>query len=138
MALRRRQARRTVVVARRRKAHLLGALRDLQARRLFCVSLGAISTSRIAYIRELGLGMIIAVAIDATIVRAILVPALMRLLGDWNWWAPRPLQILHTRLTAARGRGTEEPESRILDSMATRPAQCETRQSSRTTPAKPS
>ena len=39
-----------------------------------------------------------AVLIDATIVRALLVPALMRLLGDWNWWAPRPLARLHRRL----------------------------------------
>jgi RND superfamily putative drug exporter len=39
-----------------------------------------------------------AVLIDATIVRALLVPALMRLLGDWNWWAPRPLARLHERI----------------------------------------
>ena len=35
--------------------------------------------------------------IDATIVRALLVPSLMRLLGDWNWWAPKPLRWLHHR-----------------------------------------
>jgi RND superfamily putative drug exporter len=37
------------------------------------------------------------VAIDATIVRALLVPALMALLGKWNWWAPRPLRRVHAR-----------------------------------------
>jgi uncharacterized membrane protein YdfJ with MMPL/SSD domain len=39
-----------------------------------------------------GLGTAVAVLIDATIVRALLVPSLMKLLGDLNWWAPRPLR----------------------------------------------
>jgi RND superfamily putative drug exporter len=43
------------------------------------------------FIKMIGVGMIIAILIDATIVRALLVPASMRLLGRWNWWAPRPL-----------------------------------------------
>jgi RND superfamily putative drug exporter len=42
----------------------------------------------------LGFGVAVAVLIDAAIVRALLVPALMRLLGDWNWWVPRPLARL--------------------------------------------
>jgi RND superfamily putative drug exporter len=42
----------------------------------------------IVLIKALGLGTAIAVFLDATIVRALLVPATMRLLGDWNWWAP--------------------------------------------------
>jgi RND superfamily putative drug exporter len=44
--------------------------------------------------KEMGVGLAVAVLIDATIVRALLVPALMRLLGDWNWWVPRPLAKL--------------------------------------------
>jgi uncharacterized membrane protein YdfJ with MMPL/SSD domain len=44
-----------------------------------------------------GLGTVAAVLIDATIVRGLLVPALMKLLGDWNWWAPAPLRRLHER-----------------------------------------
>jgi len=43
----------------------------------------------VAQIKALGLGIAIAVLVDATVVRALLVPATMRLLGDWNWWAPR-------------------------------------------------
>jgi RND superfamily putative drug exporter len=39
-------------------------------------------------IKELGLGCAVAIAIDATLVRLILVPAAMKLLGDWNWWMP--------------------------------------------------
>ena len=39
----------------------------------------------------IGVGMVIAILVDATVVRAMLVPATMRLLGRWNWWAPAPL-----------------------------------------------
>jgi len=46
----------------------------------------------------LGLGTALAVLIDASIVRALLVPSLMELLGKWNWWAPRPLRRLHARI----------------------------------------
>jgi uncharacterized membrane protein YdfJ with MMPL/SSD domain len=65
---------------------------------LLCVALGAFSTSQIIFIKELGLGSAVAVLIDATIVRALLVPSLMELLGRWNWWAPRPLRRLHHRI----------------------------------------
>jgi uncharacterized membrane protein YdfJ with MMPL/SSD domain len=65
---------------------------------LFAVAFGAFLTSRIVITKELGLGTAAAVLLDATIVRALLVPALMRLLGRWNWWAPRPLRRLHARL----------------------------------------
>jgi uncharacterized membrane protein YdfJ with MMPL/SSD domain len=64
---------------------------------LFCVAVGAFATSQIVFLKELGVGTALAVLIDATIVRALLVPALMQLLGDWNWWAPRPLARLHAR-----------------------------------------
>ena len=49
-------------------------------------------------IQAIGIGMGIAVVVDATIVRALLVPAIMRLMGEWNWWAPAPLARLHRRL----------------------------------------
>jgi len=65
---------------------------------LFCVAIGAFATSQIVFIKELGVGTALAVLIDATIVRALLVPALMGLLGRWNWWAPRPLRRLHARI----------------------------------------
>ena len=42
-------------------------------------------------IQQLGLGCAVAIAVDATIVRLVLVPAAMELLGKWNWWLPRPL-----------------------------------------------
>jgi putative drug exporter of the RND superfamily len=49
-------------------------------------------------IKEFGLALAIAVAVDATLVRCVLVPATMTLLGEWNWWAPVPLRRLHERL----------------------------------------
>jgi uncharacterized membrane protein YdfJ with MMPL/SSD domain len=65
---------------------------------LFCIAVGAFSTSKIIFIKELGVGMALAVIIDATVVRGLLVPSLMRLLGDWNWWAPARLRRLHDRI----------------------------------------
>ena len=64
---------------------------------LFSVALGAFATSELVFIKLVGLGTVAAVLIDATIVRGLLVPALMKLLGDWNWWAPGPLRRLHDR-----------------------------------------
>jgi uncharacterized membrane protein YdfJ with MMPL/SSD domain len=64
---------------------------------LFCVALGAFSTSHIFFVKQLGVGVPLAVAIDATIVRALLVPALMGRLGELTWWAPQPLRRLHRR-----------------------------------------
>jgi uncharacterized membrane protein YdfJ with MMPL/SSD domain len=65
---------------------------------LFCVAFGAFVTSEIIILKVLGLGTAIAVLIDATIVRALLVPSLMQLLGRWSWWAPAPLRRLHARI----------------------------------------
>ncbi|HET9153249.1 MAG TPA: MMPL family transporter [Solirubrobacterales bacterium] len=64
---------------------------------LFAVAMAAFATSQIIFIKENGVGVALAVLIDASIVRALLVPALMELLGKWNWWAPRPLRRLHER-----------------------------------------
>jgi uncharacterized membrane protein YdfJ with MMPL/SSD domain len=58
----------------------------------------AFGLADVVIIKSIGLGMALAVALDATIVRALIVPATMRLLGDRNWWAPRPLARLYDRL----------------------------------------
>jgi RND superfamily putative drug exporter len=55
---------------------------------LFCVAVGSFATSGIVIVKEVGVGIALAVAIDASLVRALLVPSLMALLGDWNWWRP--------------------------------------------------
>jgi RND superfamily putative drug exporter len=49
---------------------------------------GAFSLAQLIVIKEIGVGMAVAIAIDATVIRTLLVPATMRLLGDWNWWRP--------------------------------------------------
>ena len=65
---------------------------------LFSIAIGAFVTSEVIFIKQLGLGTAIAVLIDATIIRALLVPSLMQMLGRWNWWAPAPLRRLHARI----------------------------------------
>jgi uncharacterized membrane protein YdfJ with MMPL/SSD domain len=70
---------------------------------LFCVAIGAFATSHIFFVKQLGVGAALAVLIDATVVRALLVPALMGLLGERTWWAPRPLRRLHARIGLREG-----------------------------------
>jgi len=65
---------------------------------LFCVAIGALATSELFFTKQLGVGAALTVAIDASVVRALLVPSLMALMGDWNWWAPSPLRRLHDRV----------------------------------------
>jgi uncharacterized membrane protein YdfJ with MMPL/SSD domain len=74
-----------------------------QAAILFCVAIGAFSTSAVIFIKEVGIGTAVAVIIDASVVRALLVPSLMVLLGEWNWWAPSSLRRLHRRIGLSEG-----------------------------------
>jgi trehalose monomycolate/heme transporter len=64
---------------------------------LLIIVVGLFSASGVTFIKLLGVGMIVALAVDATVVRVMLVPATMRLLGRANWWAPRPLRRLYAR-----------------------------------------
>ena len=61
---------------------------------LFCIAVGAFATSKVIMVKEVGIGIAIAVLIDATIVRALLVPSLMAILGRWNWWPGRRASAL--------------------------------------------
>lgn len=61
---------------------------------LLVVVIGAFGTSKIVFMKSLGVGMALAILLDATIVRALLVPAAMKMMGHWNWWAPAPLARL--------------------------------------------
>ncbi|MDR3107955.1 MAG: MMPL family transporter, partial [Bifidobacteriaceae bacterium] len=56
------------------------------------------AAGRLVMIKEIGIGLALAVILDATLVRMLLVPATMSVLGKWNWWAPRPLARLHAKL----------------------------------------
>ena len=64
---------------------------------LLIIVVGAFSASGITFIKLMGVGMIVALLVDASVVRVLLVPATMRLLGRANWWAPRPLRRLYGR-----------------------------------------
>jgi RND superfamily putative drug exporter len=65
---------------------------------LLAVAIGAFSTSSISFIQQIGVATATGVLIDAFVVRTLLVPSLMALLGGWNWWAPSGLRRLHGRL----------------------------------------
>ena len=58
----------------------------------------AFAVSPVFFMKQIAIGMAVGVLLDATIVRALLVPSLMRLFGSWNWWAPKPLRRLGDRL----------------------------------------
>ncbi len=75
---------------------------------LLAIVLGAFGSSKIISIQEIGIGLAIAVIIDATLVRMLLVPATMRLLGRWNWWAPAPLHALWRRFGLSETNGHAE------------------------------
>jgi RND superfamily putative drug exporter len=65
------------------------------------------AAGKVLSLKLVGVGLLLAILVDATLVRSLLVPATMRLLGNLNWWAPRPLRRVYERL----GLGTLEPEA---------------------------
>jgi RND superfamily putative drug exporter len=64
---------------------------------IMSISFAALMASQVTFMRMFGLGLTLAVLMDATLVRMLLVPAFMRVLGRMNWWAPKPLARLHDR-----------------------------------------
>ena len=58
----------------------------------------AFATSQVSFLKLFGIGTALAILVDATLIRALLVPAFMRLAGEANWWAPAPLRRLHARV----------------------------------------
>jgi RND superfamily putative drug exporter len=83
---------------------------------LMNISFAALLCSQVAMGKMLGLGLAIAVLVDATVVRMLLLPALMRLLGRLNWWAPAPLTRLHQRIALAEGPDRTERDHAYLSS----------------------
>jgi putative drug exporter of the RND superfamily len=63
----------------------------------------AFGVSSVFFVKQIAIGMACGVMIDATIVRALLVPSLMRLFGEWNWWAPASLKRLYLRFGFSEG-----------------------------------
>jgi uncharacterized membrane protein YdfJ with MMPL/SSD domain len=85
-----------------RKAVALGLQRTgrliTSAALLQALVVGAFGISKILQVQQLSLGVALAIVMDATLVRMLLVPSMMNLLGKWNWWAPRPLRVLWQRI----------------------------------------
>jgi RND superfamily putative drug exporter len=81
---------------------------------LLLVVIGAFSLSGVTFIKMIGVAMLIAIVVDATVVRILLVPATMRLLGRANWYAPGPLRRLYARygIRESDGEPAQEPEPR--------------------------
>ena len=95
---------------------------------LMAVVFSAFGTSKIIFIQEIGIGLAIAVIIDATLVRMLLVPATMRLLGKWNWWAPAPLRAIWRRVglsesTESTGNMVRSGETLTLEEIESEKAQ---------------
>ena len=70
-------------------------------------------TSQVSFIQLFGLGLTITILADATLIRGILVPALMQLMGAFNWWAPGPLARLHKRIGIEESDGDDRPSALV-------------------------
>jgi RND superfamily putative drug exporter len=72
------------------------------------ISFAALIAAQVSFMRMFGTGLTLAVLADATLVRMVLVPAFMHVLGQWSWWAPKPLVWLHERF------GISESDSAVV------------------------
>lgn len=72
---------------------------------IMVISFAALMAAQVSVMRLFGFGLTVAVPVDATLVRMLLVPAFMHLLGRVNWWAPKPLARLHNRFGVAEAPG---------------------------------
>jgi putative drug exporter of the RND superfamily len=77
---------------------------------IMSISFAALIAANVSFMRMFGLGLTLAVLVDATLVRMVLVPAFMHVLGRRNWWAPAPLVRLHKRLRLSDGHSVATPE----------------------------
>jgi RND superfamily putative drug exporter len=83
------------------------------------ITFAALIAAQVSFMRMFGLGLTLAVLADATLVRTVLVPAFMHVLGRWNWWAPKPLASLHERFGISEA-GAAEPLPVAVDPPAGR------------------
>jgi RND superfamily putative drug exporter len=72
---------------------------------IMAITFAALIAAKVAVMRLFGVGLTLAVLVDATLVRLILVPAFMHVAGKWNWWAPRPLRVLHRKFGISESSG---------------------------------
>jgi putative drug exporter of the RND superfamily len=71
------------------------------------ISFAGLFGAHVQFMRMLGLGLTLAVLVDATLVRMVLLPASMHVLGRWNWWAPKPMVWLHDRIGLSEGKSEQ-------------------------------
>jgi uncharacterized membrane protein YdfJ with MMPL/SSD domain len=76
------------------------------------ISFAALIAAEVSFMRMFGVGLTLAVLVDATLVRMVLVPAFMHVMGGWNWWAPRPLVWLHHRIGISEAGSAHDQEMR--------------------------
>ena len=88
------------------------------------MSFAALIAAHVSFMRMFGVGLTLAVFADATLIRMVLVPAFMHVMGRWNWWAPKPLVWVHERfgiseagaeLGAAQRPDEDEPAEDTLE-----------------------
>ena len=81
---------------------------------LMAVTFASLTAAQVSIMRMFGVGVPLAVLMDATLVRMLLVPAFMRVLGRWNWWAPRGARWLHGRAGAGERPAAVQPAQPAL------------------------
>jgi RND superfamily putative drug exporter len=82
---------------------------------LLIVVVAAFSTAEISVVKLLGVGLLVAIIVDATLVRSLLVPATMRFLGSANWWLPKPLAKLHSMIDLREIHDIDVPGQKVTD-----------------------
>ncbi|OHV32621.1 MULTISPECIES: MMPL family transporter [Pseudofrankia] len=85
---------------------------------LLAVTFAAFATGSVRFMQMFGLGTALAILLDASLVRGVLVPAFMRVAGDLNWWAPAPLRWLHARIGLSEGTPAPAPAEAGVPTMA--------------------
>ena len=73
------------------------------------ISFAALIAAQVSFMRMFGLGLTLAILVDATLVRMVLLPAFMHAMGEWNWWAPKWMTKLHNRIGIEDGVRSERP-----------------------------
>jgi RND superfamily putative drug exporter len=86
----------------------------LPAALVMSISFAALFGAHVPFMRMLGFGLTLAVLVDATLVRMVLMPAFMHMLGRWNWWAPTPLVWLHDRIGLHEGENEKSSRSTMV------------------------
>jgi putative drug exporter of the RND superfamily len=76
---------------------------------VMCISFAALIAAQVSFMRMFGLGLTLAILVDATLVRMVLLPAFMHVMGEWNWWAPKWMAKLQNRIGIEEGLHSERP-----------------------------